>query len=564
MSTRSSCSAYRSGRGIWTLRSRTSKRRSSSSPISSRRTAMPGWPVPRAVSPLAPRRCCRRGLQVCRPRQTSTSCSATSSRLPGKPTAPSSHYRRGVGVRQDHVEAHSNIAVVLRSWGNSIRPRLHLQRVAAFRPAEFDAHFQYGVALLASGASTSDREPSPGGRASIRSQRAACRAWAGVLAAQGLSDEAIAHYRRAIAADKAHYFAYAGLGVELNEQGRPTEAVESLRQALLLNPAGIESHSRMLFLMSFLAEPIEYARGTPLWERLQGASPEPCRREVVQTAASRATLRVGLVSGDFRNHPVSAFLESVLAHLDREKVEVHGYTTTRRDDEVTARFAAPLRAWFSIVGMHDEAAARRIHEDGIDVLIDLAGHTGHNRLSVFAWRPAPVQVTWLGYLASTGLPSMDYVLADRVSLPEEDQGQFVEQAWYMPNSLYCFTPPSPSPAVGPLPALCSGRVTFGSFQRMNKISDATLEASGPNLQCVPSARLRLQMQADGGSAVAGPVRRAATAVRHPDERVALAGPVPDRVAVSRAATIKSISCWIPSRILASRPPAKRCGWASRQ
>ncbi len=138
------------------------------------------------------------------------------------------------------------------------------------------------------------------------------------------------------------------------------------------------------------------------------------------------------------------------------RIELFAYVTSGRHDEVDGAVASPIRrAGLSIVGMDDESAARRIHADGIHVLIDLAGHTGSNRLPVFAWRPAPVQVTWLGYLASTGLSSMDYVLADRTSLPEANQTQFVEQAWYLPNSLYCFTAPAAAPAVGPSPGLTS-------------------------------------------------------------------------------------------------------------
>jgi predicted O-linked N-acetylglucosamine transferase (SPINDLY family) len=282
--------------------------------------------------------------------------------------------------------------------------------------------------------------------------------------------------------------------------------------------------------MSFVAEPIEYLDEARRYGEKVSARARPLVQRAVRKAEHRSPLRVGLVSGDLRNHPVAAFLESILANLDRSKVEIHAYTTTRHDDEVTARIRGHCSSWFSIAGMSDEAAARRIQDDGIDVLIDLAGHTGHNRLTVFAWRPAPVQVTWLGYLASTGLASMDYVLADRASVPEDQQWQFVEKVWYMPNSLYCFTPPAVAPPVGPLPAVASGGVTFGSFQRMNKISDESLEAWARILEGVSGARLRLQCKQLGDAQLrAGFVER----LRHfgiPIERVELVGPVPDRVA----------------------------------
>ena len=439
-------------------------------------------------------------------------------------------YRRALAVRQDLVEAHSNIALVLRSVGQLDQAAAHLQRVAAFRPAEFDAHFQYGVALQSLERIDEAIESFRRAVAVDPESAVGLSSLGSVLAAKGHSDEAIAHYHRAIAADKTHYFAYAGLGVELNEQGRPSEAIKSLRRALSLNPTGIESHSSILFLMSFVAEPIEYLQEARRYGDKVAGHARPLSPRNVQTAASRATLRVGLVSGDLRAHPVAAFLEGVLANLDRQRVEIRVYTTTRRDDEVTARLRRHCAAWSSIVGMHDEAAAQRIHEDGIDVLIDLAGHTAHNRLSVFAWRPAPVQVTWLGYLASTGLSSMNYVLADRISLPEENQRQFVEQTWYMPNSLYCFTPPSLSPAVGQLPALLSGGVTFGSFQRMNKISDATLDAWVRVLQRVANARLRIQCKQMADAQLRARFIARLLGFGIPMDRVTLVGPVPDRVA----------------------------------
>ncbi len=141
-----------------------------------------------------------------------------------------------------------------------------------------------------------------------------------------------------------------------------------------------------------------------------------------------------------------------------------------------------------------------------------------------------MQVTWLGYLASTGLASMDYVLADRVSIPEEDKRQFVEQVWYLPNSLYCFTAPLSSPSVGQLPALVSSGVTFGSFQRMNKISDATLEAWARILQRVPNARLRLQCKQIADKQLRARFTERLHGFGIPTDRVTLVGPVPDRAA----------------------------------
>src|SRR5208282_1480188 len=131
-----------------------------------------------------------------------------------------------------------------------------------------------------------------------------------------------------------------------------------------------------------------------------------------------------------------------------------------------ARIKSHFAAWNSIADLSDEAAAARIHRDGIHILIDLAGHTAHNRLPVFAWRPAPIQASWLGYFATTGLPTIDFLLADSKSVPESLREQFTETIWYLPDTRFCFTPPGDDTRLQPtpLPAARNGYITFASFQ----------------------------------------------------------------------------------------------------
>jgi protein O-GlcNAc transferase len=145
-----------------------------------------------------------------------------------------------------------------------------------------------------------------------------------------------------------------------------------------------------------------------------------------------------------------------------------------------------------LTGLSDEAAARLIHADGVHVLIDMSGHTGYNRLPVFAWKPAPVQVSWLGYFATTGVAEIDYLLADQVGVPEARQAQFTESLWYLPDTRLCFTAPAADLAVAPLPALANGRITFGCFQNLTKVNEGVLELWGKVMAALPDATLRLQ------------------------------------------------------------------------
>ena len=188
-----------------------------------------------------------------------------------------------------------------------------------------------------------------------------------------------------------------------------------------------------------------------------------------QCATQPERLRVGIVSGDLHNHPVGYALKSLLEHLDPSRVELIAYSTNQMSDEFTALLKPYFAAWKPLYGYSDEAAARLVHADGVHVLLDLSGHTGKNRLSMFAWKPAPVQASWLGYFATTGVAEMDYLLTSEAAVPEAHRGQYTETVWYLPDTWLCFTPPDVDLPVVPLPALQNGYITFGCFQRAGQV-----------------------------------------------------------------------------------------------
>lgn len=207
------------------------------------------------------------------------------------------------------------------------------------------------------------------------------------------------------------------------------------------------------------------------------------------------SLRVGLVSGDIRRHPVGYFLESALGHLCGKSIELFAYVTQSSEDDLTERLKPYFVTWRSLVGLSDAEASQRIYDDGIHILIDLAGHTASNRLPVFAFKPAPVQVSWLGYFATTGIEQMDYLLADRVGVPVGHQADFNEHIWYLPETRLCFTPPDVDVPIAPLPASNCGHITFGCFQNSGKINDTVLAEWGRILNMLPGSVLRLQNKA---------------------------------------------------------------------
>ena len=213
----------------------------------------------------------------------------------------------------------------------------------------------------------------------------------------------------------------------------------------------------------------------------------------VQTEAG-APLRLGIVSGDLRDHPVGYFLESVLNRMSAMGVEIYLYPTVVAPDDTSKRFEKLADKWRLCHKDSPDAIARAIHEDGVNVLLDVAGHTSHNRLSAFAFKPAPVQVTWLGYLATTGLDTMDYIIGDPWVTPPGESDHFVEEPLVLPNSYQCLSQPTGSPDVGPLPALENGFIILGSFNNFSKLNENVIALWARVLKAVDQSKLLLKNQ----------------------------------------------------------------------
>ena len=204
-------------------------------------------------------------------------------------------------------------------------------------------------------------------------------------------------------------------------------------------------------------------------------------------------LRIGYVSPDFRAHAVSFFIEPLLEGHDRARVEVFCYSSVATPDATTERLKMRADQWRDIASLSDESAARAVHADRIDVLVDLAGHTDRYRLGIFARRPAPVQVTYQGYPNTTGVRTIGYRLTDAYADPPGTTDQFyTEQLVRLPAHRVVLSTSRAGAEVGPLPALKAGRITFGSFNRLAKISPVTIELWSRSLQAVPGSRLMLK------------------------------------------------------------------------
>jgi len=281
-------------------------------------------------------------------------------------------------------------------------------------------------------------------------------------------------------------------------RGDYLNAISSFERALTLRPDLTKVHSSLIFCLSFnpsgppsLREAAQ--RYGSLLTGLTKGSVRPAR--AAYERGSRP-LNIGFVSGEFKKHPVGFFLEGIIRNIDPSRAKVIAYSNTSNVDQTTDRLRPLFAQWHDIKGLSDDDVAQMIRGHKVDILVDLGGHTGDNRLAVFARKPAPVQASWLGFFASTGVAEMDYILADRISVPEEHAEFFSEKVCYLPDTRLCMTPPvTRQPIlVTPPPAECNGYITFGCYQARTKINDRVLSVWSQVLAAVPGSLLRLQTQ----------------------------------------------------------------------
>ncbi|MBI5430527.1 MAG: tetratricopeptide repeat protein [Nitrosomonadales bacterium] len=436
-------------------------------------------------------------------------------------------YRRAIAIDPNFADACYNLGNVLKDIGQLEEASDYYRKAVTIRPDLYDAHINLGNVLK--GLGRFDPAVACYRRAlEINPDSAEAHNNLGsVLKELNQLDAAMACYRRALEIKPDFPEAHGNIGSVLTDLGDIDGAIESYRRALALKPGYFDAQSSLLFILNYTA------RLTPEF-RLDEA------RRYGRMADSRVTarysnwrcatrperLRIGMVSGDLRNHPVGYFLESLLAQLDPARVELIAYPTRPASDALTARIKPCFAAWKPLTGKSDAEAARLIHADGVHVLLDLSGHTALNRLPVFAWKPAPVQAAWLGYFATTGVAGMDYLIADRVGVPDDQRAYFTETLWYLPDTRLCFSPPEIDLPVAPLPAISNGHVTFGCFQNLAKVEDEVLAIWANILTAMPGSRLRWQCKQLGDPAVAGQMLQRLRHLGIDPARVTLLGGVP--------------------------------------
>jgi predicted O-linked N-acetylglucosamine transferase (SPINDLY family) len=279
----------------------------------------------------------------------------------------------------------------------------------------------------------------------------------------------------------------------LKAQGRIKEAIVYYQQTLSLNPGLAKANSDLLLALNYESTDAaavfnEHVR----WGKRHG---HVSLQDYVHNNSKviDRPLRVGYVSPDLYKHVIPLFFEPLLVNHDRSRIVPICYAEAWKQDEVTEHLRSLSAQWRNTCEMNDEQLANQIRADGIDILVDLAGHTAKSRLTVFSRKPAPVQVSYLGYPNTTGLATVDYRLTDAMADPPEQTDSFyTESLVRLPRGFLCYQPPESESVIGPLPSLTTGHITFGSFNNLSKITSGTIALWSSILHAVPHSRLILK------------------------------------------------------------------------
>jgi predicted O-linked N-acetylglucosamine transferase (SPINDLY family) len=414
----------------------------------------------------------------------------TACQVQGKLEDATANYERALQFRPDYPEVHNNLGVAHATQGRWADAISCYMKARSCQPNHADAYTNLGVALtevrrLDEAVAVLQqavrlRPDSAGGHYNL----------ANALQHREDFEESVRSYKRALVFQPDHADACNNMAKIFLVEGRTQEAIRAYRKAIASKPNSVTSHSNLLFALNYdprltAAElAAEHRRWAEVHARVSPLGPEPGH-----SRDPNRRLRIGYLSPDFYNHPAVSFLEPILSHHDPRHVETICYAEVLRPDAVTARIRSLAHGWCSTRGLTDLQVAEHIRADTVDILVDLAGHASDSRVRVLAYKPAPIQVTYLGYPNTTGLATVDYLLTDAVVDPPSEPNSYTEEPVCLPGGFCCYAPPRDAPEVALLPAQSAGYVTFGSLQNLAKLNVEVIGLWCHLLHAVPTARL---------------------------------------------------------------------------
>ncbi|RQW85076.1 MAG: tetratricopeptide repeat protein, partial [Geobacter sp.] len=444
----------------------------------------------------------------------------------GKAQEAEACYRRALQLSPDAALAHFNLGNALRDQGRLDEAVASFERALTLCPDSPAMYNNLGNTLRDLGRVEESLQVY---RKALEQDAENVQALVNLgngLKEMGRLEEALSSYEKALLLQPEMPEAHYNLGTVYQDQCRMAEAVACFRTTLELKPDHAVAHSNLLMNLQYdtAVTPEELLEESLAWERLQLAG-TPVMPPSGTTIDPDRRLRIGYVSGDLRRHPVGYFLEGVLACHDRKCFEVYCYANQSFGDDLTDRLRENADQWREIFGRRDDSVAGLIREDAIDILIDLSGHTARNRLLVFGRKPAPLQATWAGYVGTTGLSAIDYLISDPRETPEGTDHWYVESVMRLPDCYVCYSPPEYAPPVNTLPARRNGFITFGCFNNLAKINRPVMDLWIRLLQKLPDTRLLLATKALADPTISKQFRQSFDD-GGVSERVALSGPLP--------------------------------------
>lgn len=446
----------------------------------------------------------------------------------GNPDQALSCYRRALEINPDYGDAYNNLGNVYRQKGNFAEAIDSYRTALRLQPDDAVALYNLGIAYRMTG--QIEKEILCYQR-SLGINSSDAKVWLNLgnaLQHQGEMERAIDCYQNALRCnpdmpaahnnlgsiwltmgqltkartcfEQARRFkpdyaeAWSNLGNVFQNQGNFREAQNCFTQALRIKPDYTAAHSNLVYAMHCRPDVDQQAiyQAACAWRGAHGIG-RGGGNQYFDGFKIKGKIKVGYLSPDFRTHSVSYFFLPLLMQHDRHAFEIFCYSAVIQPDSMTGRIRALADQWRTVLYRSDPHVAEMIRADHIDILVDLAGHTAGNRLTVFTHQPAPIQITWLGYPGTTGLPEIDYRFTDALADPPGGSDTWhSEKLVRLPDGFLCYAPPDQAPTVGPLPCLRNGYITFGSFNNLPKITAEVIALWSGLLQCLPNARLLLK------------------------------------------------------------------------
>ncbi|MDD5676258.1 MAG: tetratricopeptide repeat protein [Chitinivibrionales bacterium] len=411
-------------------------------------------------------------------------------RLLGDFAGAAESFFNAAALEPNFFEAFVNLAAAQKELKEFAQATGNLRKALALKPDHAQAHNSLGLLYAQLG----DREKAQESfRAALRCKNDYAEAFfnlGNLLREKGALNEAVKSYRLGLRYDPESVAALCNCGETLQVQGEIDAAEDCYRRALAIDPDCLLAQSNLLGCMNYNIRywPQELFAAHRAW-----AQKHESKIALLPPAAipeSKPTLlTIGYVSPDFCKHPVSYFLEPILKNHDHGNFKIVCFAEVSKPDAATERFKSYADVWRDTVGFSDETVSQIVRQENVDILVDLAGHTGGNRLPVFMRRPAPVQITYLGYPNTTGCSTIDYRLTDAIASPEDETGWYSETLVRLAPLFCCFSPPGDAPAISAPPFEHNGFITFGSLHNLARLNDKVLDLWCRLLKEIPGSRL---------------------------------------------------------------------------